>query len=219
MTSEAAVGAMPRRAVRCRHCDQHYAPAEALLCTCVTEHRSVRCPSCSRCACSTQPAEIRERYQTLSEDELKALYEMRMREKTFVPVPANLPRPLVVVADDNSDIRVVVKRVLQGLGYGVIAVSNGEDAWTAIREYRPEVALLDGLMPGAHGRSVAQRIKDDGTLQTKAVIMTSLHTSAAQTAEAFRRFGVDAYLTKPVKAEALQKTVEELAGSLAAAGV
>lgn len=214
MTQDMTATAVRRRTVRCQYCEHQYVPSEASLCRCVTEHRGLQCPFCSRCACSGQPAEIRERYRTASEDEMKVLYEMRMQEKEFSPVVASLPRPLVVVADDNFDIRLVVKRQLQGLGYGVIAVSNGEDAWHAVREYRPEIALLDGLMPGADGRVVARRIKDDPTLHTKAVIMTSLYTSAAQKTEAFRRFGVDAYLTKPVKPEMLQKTVEELVGSL-----
>lgn len=212
MTREATTTAVRLRTIRCRHCDQHYVPSEASLCRCVTEHRTIQCPSCSRCTCSGQAAEIRERYRTASEDEMRAVQEMRAEEKAFLPVMASLPRPLVVVADDNFDIRLLVKRHLQNLGYGVIAVSNGEDAWVAVREYRPEVALLDGLMPGADGRVVARRIKDDPTLPTKAVIMTSLYTSAAQKSEAFRRFGVDAYLTKPVKAETLQKTVEDLVG-------
>jgi CheY-like chemotaxis protein len=125
-------------------------------------------------------------------------------------VADSLKRPLVVVADDNFDIRCVVRRTLENLGYGVIAVENGEEAWQAVQRFRPEIALLDGLMPKADGREISKRIKEDPALDTKTVIMTSLYTSPAQKDEAFREYRVDGYLAKPVKAEVLKDTLAGL---------
>ena len=199
-----------RRTLRCQHCDESYAAASATICDCVSEHRSLRCPSCDRCSCSGRAVEVRRRFQNASTEELLQVKAEVLRSTTLGAVPENLARPLVVVADDNFDIRNVVKRLLTDLGYGVIVVENGEEAWDAVLKYRPEIALLDGLMPKADGRVIAKRIKEHPDLDTKTVIMTSLYTSAAQQSEAFREYRVDGYLAKPVKSELLKKTLEEL---------
>lgn len=199
-----------RRTLRCQHCDESYAAASATICDCVTEYRSLRCPSCDRCSCSGRTVEVQRRFQNASPEELQHVKAELLRSTTLEAVPENLTRPLVVVADDNFDIRNVVKRLLTDLGYGVIVVENGEEAWNAVQKYRPEIALLDGLMPKADGRAIAKRIKEQPDLKTKTVIMTSLYTSAAQQSEAFREFRVDGYLTKPVKSDLLKKTLEEL---------
>lgn len=205
-----------RRTLRCQHCDESYAAASATICDCVTEHRSLRCPSCDRCSCSGRTVEIRRRFQNASPEELQHVKAEVLRSTTLGAVPENLTRPLVVVADDNFDIRNVVKRLLTDLGYGVIVVENGEEAWDAVQKYRPEIALLDALMPKADGRAIAKRIKEQPDLNTKTVIMTSLYTSAVQQSEAFREFRVDGYLAKPVKSDLLKKTLEELLLSAAA---
>jgi CheY-like chemotaxis protein len=199
-----------RRTLRCQDCGESYAAADAIICDCVTEHRSLRCPSCDRCSCTGRAVEIRSRFQNASPDELLHVKAELRRSTTLGAVPENPRRPLVVVADDNFDIRNVVKRLLTDLGYGVILVGNGEEAWDAVLKFHPEIALLDGLMPKADGRVIAKRIKDHPDLNTKTVIMTSLYTSAAQRSEAFREFLVDGYLAKPVKSELLKKTLEDL---------
>ncbi|MFZ2490158.1 MAG: response regulator [Thermoanaerobaculia bacterium] len=133
-----------------------------------------------------------------------------MNERRPTATTSELRRPLVVVADDDFDIRAIVKRVLEQRGYGVVAVENGEQAWEAIQQLHPDIALLDGLMPKADGRVVARRVKDDRSLTTKCVLLTSLYTSVAQKSEAFRLFGIDAHLSKPVSPELLDETLKRL---------
>lgn len=210
-----AIPAAARRTVRCPHCDAPYAPVDASICDCVTEHRSLRCPHCHACSCTGRPLEIRQRFHGSSPEELQRITEER-RRPVLGAVAESLPRPLIVVADDNFDIRTVVKRLLEDCGYGVIAVENGEEAWDAVQQFRPEIALLDGLMPKGDGRVISRRIKEDPTLNTRTVIMTSLYTSRAQRDEAFREFRVDDYLAKPVKAEVLKTTMEKLLGAAGA---
>lgn len=196
--------------VQCPRCGGAYAPAEASLCDCVTERRSLRCPACSHCSCSGRAADIRERYRASTLEVHQRIKQEREAAFPPPPPPDNLARPLVLVADDSPDVRLVVCRQLEALGYGVMAVANGEEAWKAVKQFRPEIALLDGLMPKMDGRIVAKRIKEDFTLHTRTVIMTSLYTSAAQKEEAFREFHVDGYLAKPLKAQVLRETLARL---------
>ncbi|HEX7708152.1 MAG TPA: response regulator [Thermoanaerobaculia bacterium] len=198
------------RTVRCQHCEASYAPKDAAVCDCLTEHRTLRCSHCLACSCTGRAPEIQKRFRKASAEELQRLSDERRRRPVLAEVTENLPRPLVVVADDNFDIRGVAKRILEGLGYGVIAVENGEEAWDAVQRFRPEIALLDGLMPKGDGRDISRRIKNDPSLKTRTVIMTSLYTSRAQREEAFRVFGVDGYLAKPVSAEILKATMDGL---------
>lgn len=211
MNQTVAFHVVPKqRTIQCPHCGTAYVPAAASICDCVTEHRSLRCPSCSLCSCTGRAVEIRRRFEAASAEEMIHLRQSRQMDTNLAAVEGTLRRPLVVVADDNFDIRNVVKRVLENLGYGVIAVENGEEAWNAVQEFRPEIALLDGLMPKADGREISKRIKEDPSLDTKTVIMTSLYTSPAQKDEAFREYRVDGYLAKPVKPQVLEDTLAEL---------
>ncbi|HEX7707520.1 MAG TPA: response regulator, partial [Thermoanaerobaculia bacterium] len=182
----------------------------AAVCDCITEHRTLRCPDCLTCSCTGRALEIQSRFRNASAEELQRLSAERRQPPVLAEVTDDLTRPLIVVADDNFDIRGVAKRILEGLGYGVIAVENGEEAWHAVQRFRPEIVLLDGLMPRADGRTISRRIKDDPSLKTRTVIMTSLYTSRAQREEAFRVFGVDGYLSKPVSAEVLKTTIDRL---------
>lgn len=197
-------------AIRCGSCAKRYDPALATVCACASDHRTLLCPFCGSCSCSGRAADVRQHFATVPSSALRQMREQQELERRPGAAPAELRRPLVVVADDNFDIRAVVKRVLEQHGFGVVAVENGELAWETIRKLQPEIALLDGLMPKADGRVVAQHVKYDDSLRTKCVLMTSLYTSAAQKNEAFRLFGIDAHLSKPVAPELLVETLRGL---------
>src|SRR5271169_1710731 len=71
----------------------------------------------------------------------------------------------VVIADDESIIRLDLKEILEGDGYFVVGeAARGDDALTMIKEHQPELALLDVKMPGLDGIEVARQLKNSKTV-------------------------------------------------------
>jgi CheY-like chemotaxis protein len=68
---------------------------------------------------------------------------------------------VVVIADDNERVLDVMARSLRRAGHTVIAVTDGEVAWERIRADRPDLVILDGVMPGTDGFEVCKRVHND----------------------------------------------------------
>src|SRR6267143_112062 len=78
----------------------------------------------------------------------------------------------VVIADDDPDIREMVRTALQLDGFHVLEASNGQTAWELILARRPVVVLADVQMPGIGGLELTARIKAHGYHETKVIRFT-----------------------------------------------
>ena len=102
----------------------------------------------------------------------------------------------IVIADDESIIRLDVKELLEGAGFQIVGeASDGLQALALIEELQPDLALLDIKMPGLDGIEVAQRIGEG----TPVVLLTAF--SQRGLIEDAIRAGVVAYLVKPFKGD------------------
>ena len=72
-------------------------------------------------------------------------------------------RPVVVLADDEPDVLGAVAPFLERSGLRVITAPDGKLALDEIRRHKPDVCVLDVLMPGADGREVLRTLRDEGT--------------------------------------------------------
>ncbi len=104
--------------------------------------------------------------------------------------------PVALIAEDDRDIRELVTAKLAGAGYRVIAYGNGSAALTAAREQRPDVALLDVMMPGISGLEVLTELQQDPVTRTIPVILL---TARSQEFDIDCGFAVGAadYIVKP----------------------
>jgi response regulator NasT len=101
----------------------------------------------------------------------------------------------VVIADDESIIRLDLKEILEGDGYLVVGeAARGDDALAMIRDHQPDLALLDVKMPGLDGIEVAHAVKGSNT---RVVLLTAF--SQRSLIESARDAGVVAYLVKPFR--------------------
>jgi two-component system, OmpR family, phosphate regulon response regulator PhoB len=80
---------------------------------------------------------------------------------------------IVVVADDNARVLEVMARSLRRAGHTVVAVTDGESAWQRVRDDQPDLAILDGVMPGTDGFEVCKRIHGDARTAHIPVIVCS----------------------------------------------
>ena len=115
---------------------------------------------------------------------------------------------IVVIADDESGIRLLVHATIESDDFVVMEASNGAEAWALIQQHKPGLVLLDVQMPGRSGLEVLRLIKADPNLKATRVILL---TSKAQETdvEVGLMAGADFYLTKPFSPLDLLTRVEE----------
>jgi CheY-like chemotaxis protein len=123
------------------------------------------------------------------------------------PTELDLQRT-VLIADDESSIRLLVHATIESDDYTVVEASDGAQAWTLAQELKPSLVLLDVQMPGQSGLEVLRSIKADPKLKATRVILL---TSKAQERdiEVGLIAGADFYLTKPFSPLDLLTRVEE----------
>ena len=106
--------------------------------------------------------------------------------------------PTVVVADDDVEIIKLVRRLLNRRDVKMLEATDGEEALRVIRENRPELVILDVMMPGQTGWEVCRAIREDDSLSQTAVIMlTGIGERLNEMTSPL--YGADAYLDKAVR--------------------
>ena len=104
--------------------------------------------------------------------------------------------PLVLLAEDDEDVRALAELVLRRDGFEVIAVADGDAALAAAEARPPDVAVLDVSMPLLDGLETARRLRGrDATSGVRIMLLTARVTDADR--ERGRAAGVDDQLDKP----------------------
>ena len=118
----------------------------------------------------------------------------------------------ILLADDSITIQKVVELTFSEGDYQVFAVGNGTQALRKIHEVRPDIALLDVIMPEASGYEVCEKVKrDPQTSRIPVLLLTgTFEPFDRKRAEAA---GADGHLTKPFESQVLISRVEELIAS------
>jgi DNA-binding response OmpR family regulator len=110
------------------------------------------------------------------------------------PVPSRTTR--VLVAEDDDDTLGLLNLWLTRRGYRVIATKNGTDALRLVHAERPDIVILDWVMPGEQGHEVCRKIKADPETAGIPVVMLTAKSHEEDVSTGFR-VGADEYLTKP----------------------
>jgi len=114
----------------------------------------------------------------------------------------------VLIADDESSIRLLVHATIESDDYTVVEASDGAQAWALAKELKPSLVLLDVQMPGQSGLEVLRSIKADlGLKATRVILLTS--KAQERDIEVGLIAGADFYLTKPFSPLDLLTRVEE----------
>ena len=125
-------------------------------------------------------------------------------------VPA-MQNKTILIADDNTFIRRLVSVALQPLGCTLIEAVDGEDTLRAIAAQRPDLVLLDLVMPKLSGFEVLEIIRATPETADLTVIMLTTAAAASDLAEG-RQHGVAAYIVKPFKSAELKDEVSKHLG-------
>jgi len=119
---------------------------------------------------------------------------------------------LVLIVDDNPDIRTLAGAVLQGAGYSTVLAASGEDAliWLAGATRLPDVVVLDVQMPETDGWTTLARIRDDERLAHLPVVLCTVN-AGPEDRERGLDLRADKYLAKPFAIDQFVMVVDELA--------
>ncbi|GAA5148949.1 hypothetical protein GCM10023340_23520 [Nocardioides marinquilinus] len=115
----------------------------------------------------------------------------------------------IVVADDDIDIRELVEFKLTTMGHEIIAVGDGAAALDACRAQRPDLAVLDVMMPGVSGLDAVRMIRADADLVGLPVILLTARAQESDVENGIDS-GADDYITKPFSPRELAARVETL---------
>jgi DNA-binding response OmpR family regulator len=120
---------------------------------------------------------------------------------------------LVLVVDDDPDLVEAVSMKLQAKDYRVNQAYDGEEAMAKIKEEKPDLVILDVMMPRKNGWVVCDEIKKDDALKDIAVIMLTAVGDAVKTTNYTHHDGkttlADDYLPKPIDLDELMKIISD----------
>ena len=120
----------------------------------------------------------------------------------------------VLVVDDDPDMVETVKMMLESKGYEVGQAYDGMEGESSIKERRPDLVILDVMMPRKNGYTLCAELKKDRTTQSIPVIMLTAVGEAVPTTTYSHADGLnmeaDDYIPKPVDTETLIKCMERL---------
>jgi len=121
------------------------------------------------------------------------------------PAGNNQQTPLILVVDDDLTVRDILTRVLIAEGMRCITAKNGRDGLSKAHAYRPDVIILDVLMPKVDGWSVISSLKANPQLAEIPVIMQSIHDDR----DLGFMLGASEYLVKPVERKTLLQILKK----------
>jgi CheY-like chemotaxis protein len=117
----------------------------------------------------------------------------------------------VMVVDDNPDIVTIVKTILEGKGYGVQSAYSGQEVFNLLSEQKPDLIVLDIMMPQMDGLEVLTRLKGEPSTATIPVILLTAKVQYEDVLGGYK-MGADYYITKPFTSTQLLNGINLLLG-------
>lgn len=115
----------------------------------------------------------------------------------------------ILIADDEPNILISLEYLMKREGFEVLLAHDGQEALDLVRSSRPDLLLLDVMMPRKTGFEVCQDIRADDSLRQTRVLMLTAKGRETDVAKGLA-LGADGYLTKPFSTQALVQQVRSL---------
>lgn len=125
---------------------------------------------------------------------------------------AQRDRPLVLIVEDQSDLRQLYVQALTMSGFAVIEAGNGADAITHTSLHFPDVVIMDLSLPILDGWEATRRLKDDSRTQHIPVVALTAHDGSGELQRATRA-GCDWFVPKPCQPHDLIEEVRRVIGA------
>ncbi len=118
-------------------------------------------------------------------------------------------QPLILLVEDNSNISKLITFKLSKSGYSIEHRDNGAKGWEAVKELKPDLVILDVMLPGMNGFDILQKIREnEDTKDTKVMMLTT--KSREEDLERGFSMEVEDYLSKPFKPAELLMRIKKI---------
>jgi|ABPY01.1.fsa_nt_gi CheY-like chemotaxis protein len=115
--------------------------------------------------------------------------------------------PIILIVEDDEEMQTMYQVMLERLGYEVYRSPNGVDALYQASHYKPDLIILDLMMPWASGDAVLGFVRSTDELKHTRVLVVSAHPDGASLAQ---QLEADGFLAKPVDMQTFCSFVEQL---------
>lgn len=120
--------------------------------------------------------------------------------------------PVLLVADDDEDILNLVQLRLSRSGFEIVVARDGEEALRLVRESKPDLAVLDWMMPKLNGIDVLRELRGQAETSSIPILLLTARASEADVAEGLAA-GADGYVVKPFSPQELASQVNTILAS------
>ncbi len=117
----------------------------------------------------------------------------------------------IMLVDDEPDILLIERIILEKENYEVIEAKSGEDCLEKLKTEKPDMILLDVMMPGINGWETGKRIKENESTKDIPVIMVTVKGSEEDMTKSFKYSKSDGHVSKPIITEKLIQTIKWVA--------
>lgn len=114
----------------------------------------------------------------------------------------------ILLADDEANLRILVRTILDDPGYRIMEATDGRTALALVQQHHPDLVLLDWMMPEISGIEVARTLRQDPSTSHIPIIMLTARGQEVDKAQG-AALGTYAFLVKPFSPVALLQTVQE----------
>jgi len=120
-------------------------------------------------------------------------------------------RKKILIVEDDADTLVLVQHFLKDSGHELFISRRGDEAFELVLQHQPDLAIIDGLIPGIHGFELCKKIKEEPRLAKKprVILMSSVYKTQKYKFEVVE-FKADAFMVKPFSKSDLLTKVDAL---------
>lgn len=157
----------------------------------------------------TEKQEIIEEEPETTEEVQEAPPETAAEEPVTTEAPAEAPATgkTIMIVDDEPDVRATVKTVLEKNGYNVITAVNGDDCLEKLKTEKPDLILMDIMMPGTPVKDVVKQITG-----IKIAYLSVVRTTEAEKEELLGPENIVDFIQKPFDINDLLERVKKIVG-------
>ncbi|MCA3443258.1 MAG: response regulator [Rhodobacter sp.] len=127
------------------------------------------------------------------------------------------PRRCVLIVEDDDNIATALEYVISREGLDQDRVGNGADAVRRIRDLRPDLVLLDVMLPEVSGYEICRTVRQDKSLGNVKILMMTARGSTTERRKGLA-LGADGFISKPFELNELRSEVRRLLGAGAPTG-
>ena len=121
----------------------------------------------------------------------------------------NQPSNLILIVDDEPEVHAVLGKMLVREGYAIQSAYNADEAFEKVKTRKPDLIILDIMMPRISGIEVCNRLKDDPATKDIMILIVSAKDAQADRIEGLTH-GADDYVSKPFHLRSLVRKIEHM---------